>query len=93
MRVFKDELRQAIAHPGQAPAMSSPATSTTTTAAPRSSFRLVPGSRRYLSESVNLAHASAGTLSVKLPRSVVSLTRIKPAPLAVSTQELPDVPE
>ena len=37
VRVFKDELRQAIAHPGQVPAMSSPATSSTTTAAPRSS--------------------------------------------------------
>ena len=45
------------------------------------------------SESVNFAHALAGTLSVKPSRSVVSRTRITPTPLAVSTQELPDVPE
>jgi hypothetical protein len=53
---------------------------------------LVPGSR-YLSESVNLAHAPADTLSVKPSRSVVSRTRITPTPLAASTQALPDVPE
>jgi hypothetical protein len=47
----------------------------------------------YLSESVNLAQALAGTFSVKPSRLVVSLTRITPAQLAVSTQALPDVPE
>jgi hypothetical protein len=47
----------------------------------------------YLSESVNLAHASAGTLSVQPSRSTVSLTKITPAPLAISTQLPPDVPE
>jgi hypothetical protein len=48
---------------------------------------------RYLSESVNFAHALAGRLSVRPSRSVVSRTRIRPAPLAVSTQAPPDVPE
>lgn len=48
---------------------------------------------RYLSEPVNLAHASAGTPGVKPSRSVVSRTRITPTLLAISTQELPDVPE
>jgi hypothetical protein len=57
----------------------------------------VPGTtakpEAYLSESVNLAHASAGTFSVKPSRSVVSRTRIMPAPLAVSTQLPPLAPE
>lgn len=35
MRVFKDELRQAITYPDQVPTMSSPSTSSTTTAAPK----------------------------------------------------------
>jgi hypothetical protein len=41
---------------------------------------------------VNFAHVSPGTLSVKPSRSVVSLTRIMPAPLAVSTQLPPLAP-
>jgi hypothetical protein len=53
---------------------------------------LIPGSR-YLSESVNSAHASAGTLSVKLSRLVVSRTRTMPLSLAVSTQDPPLPPE
>lgn len=132
MRVFKDELRQAITHPDQVPryelsshvqyddgspgkflrrlwrdlygdepvpgprAGLSPGAAAKPEAASGRAGRLRPSSRsraRYLSESVNLAHASAGTLSVKPSRSVVSRTRIMPAPLAVSTQELPDVPE
>jgi hypothetical protein len=46
----------------------------------------------YLSESANLCHALAGTLSVKPSRSVVSRTRITPLPLAVSTQDPPLLP-
>ena len=52
-----------------------------------------PGRSRYLSESVNLAHASAGTLSVKPSRSVVSRTRTMAPSLAVSTQDPPLPPE
>jgi len=48
----------------------------------------IPGSR-YLSESVNPVHASAGTLSVKPSRSVVSRTGTMPLSLAVSTQDPP----
>ena len=66
-----------------------PGRSTTEPEAASGSF---PGNA-YLSESVNLAQASADTLSVKPARSVVSRTRITPAPLAVSTQLPPDVPE
>jgi hypothetical protein len=47
----------------------------------------------YLSESVNSAHASAGMLSVKPSRSVVSRTRTMPPSLAVSMQDPPLPPE
>lgn len=47
----------------------------------------------YLSKSVNSAHASAGMLSVKPSRSVVSRTRTMPPSLAVSTQDPPLPPE
>jgi hypothetical protein len=48
--------------------------------------------RANLTIAVNFAHVCAGTLSVKPSRSVVSLIRIMPALLAVSTQLPPLAP-
>jgi hypothetical protein len=43
--------------------------------------------RVYRSDPVNCAHAWAVKASVALSRSAVSLTRITPSPVAVSTQD------
>jgi hypothetical protein len=45
---------------------------------------VIPRGGSYLSETANRCQASAGTLSVTPSRSVVSLTRTIPLPLAVS---------